>query len=630
MIELSYLGVEVPPLPVSDIPVIKPDLENFPRKTDYINNRLMDSYYAATLELMPEVSALQIMEAAPEIAADYALACHPLAKEIRKSPQEIAADIVHKFERVSLDGLQKVEAERGYLNFVVDQVVFTNQVLSDIERLKGNYGNINLGDGSTVVIDCSSPNVAKFMSVGHLRSTIIGESLARIYRASGHEVVRVNHLGDWGTQFGMLGRAYELWAGEYPELQNPTTEVQGMYQLYVRIHNESQEEKEKIAQTESITDPKKIDRIETTLEKEGKEWFLKLENGDEQALELLKWATEKSVPEFQRVYDLLNTQYEYTLGESFYISMLPSVIRLLKERKIVTTEEDGALSVNLEEQKLGKLIVQKKDGASLYSTRDLATLIARTAWFHPAKIMYVVGGDQKEYFRQLFATWDMLTGDEKGPKVEHISFGMISLPKGKMSTRKGNVIFLEDVLDESIKIAREKTDRQGNTFTESEKDDIARKVGVGAVVFADLGQGRERDIKFDYDKALTFDGYSGGYIQYANARIESVLRRASDEGVEIANDQPVEFESPFEIELVKHLARFPGIVQNATELNNPSTIADYTYKTADLFNALYNQLSILNDTNTIIRNMRLRLVTATGQVLKNGLRLICIDAPEKM
>lgn len=623
MVEAQYLGIPVPPLPEHTLPPTEPILD----KQEYIYFKLQTTLQQLVSSLTSS-ETVQMSEPPKEIEADYAFATHPLARTLRRSPADIATSLSETINSGGRpDLIAIVSAQNGFLNFSIDTNPYGEQVLKEIEDYKADYGRQNTGNGKTIVIDCSSPNVAKFMSVGHLRSTIIGESLARINQATGHKVIRDNHLGDWGTQFGMLARAHELWNDEYEELRDGGDSVKGLYKLYVRIHEEVEKEKE--AERIKLDDPNA--EVESNLEKEGRDWFRRLESGNDKALDLLKWATEQSLTEFQRVYDLLGTKYEYMLGESFYIPMLPDILNFLKDKGIARPDDNGALTVDLEAQKLPRLVVQKSDGTSLYSTRDLATLIARTAWFDPQRILYVVGGDQREYFQQVFATFDQMTEGIQKPETEHISFGMITLPEGKMSTRAGRVVFLEEVLDEAITRAKAKTEEVSrDNLTIEEKDDIARKVGVGAVVFFDLGQGRERNIQFDWDKALSFEGYSAPYIQYAHARAEALLRRASEQKISIDVDTPPIFDQPSEISLIKHLSKFPESVAKAGLLNRPDIIAQYIYAAATRFSEFYRDVSVINEADLNTRNTRLRITQATAQVIKNGLALLCIEAPNRM
>ncbi len=629
----SYLGIKVPALPESNIPIVEPNLSVYPQPNEYVWTNLKNRLQSEIIDLNPTLpdTEVRITESPSTVGSDLAMACHKAARLLRRSPVQIAEELAGNLPKPEL--VSRAYAQNGFVNFLLNTNTFGAQVLGEIETHQEQYGWQNIGNGQTVVIDCSSPNVAKYMSVGHLRTTIIGESLARINQATGYKVIRDNHLGDWGTQFGMLEKAYELWANDYAELRDNTDPVGGLYKLYVRIHETVATEKE--AERVRLGDPKAD--IETPLEKEGKKWFKRLEAGDEKALELLKWATDQSLNEFQRVYDLLGTKYEYMLGESFYVSMLPSVLQYLRDQRIATLNDTGAMVVDLSSQHMNNLVVQKSDQTSLYSTRDLAALVARTAWFNPAKILYVVGEDQKDYFKQVFATFNLMTKGE-GPELEHVYFGMIRLPKdgedkkvgGKMSTRKGNVVFLEDLLNESIDRAAQKTNATDRNLTEDEKLTIARQVGVGSVIFFDLGQGRERSITFDWDKALSFDGRTAPYIQYAHARTKALLRRAQQEGLKIRPDWPLKLTDPTEASLIKHLSRFPEAVAEAQANNSPTIIAEHTYQSASLFSDFYKQLGIVNEPDELHRNGRLRLTQATARVISNGLNLLCIEAPERM
>lgn len=625
---LSYLGIPVPALPESVIPIVNPNLAEMPGSNRYAWIKLKHGLQKHITALEPSLTAtvIKVVEPPQQIDADLAVACHEMARTLRRAPSQIAEDLSAGFTQTPVAELRQTFAQSGFLNFMLDLSALGSQVLQETERYQERYGEQNIGNGQTAVIDCSSPNVAKYMSVGHLRSTVIGESLSRIHRAAGFRVIRDNHLGDWGTQFGMLARAHELWANDYEELRDNTDPVKGLYKLYVRIHEEV--EKEKAAERDKLGDPEA--EAETPLEKEGKRWFQRLEAGDEEALKLLRWATEQSLTEFQRVYNLLGTQYEYLLGESFYISMIPNVLHFLRERGIAGVDETGATIVDLATKKLPRLVVQKRDATSLYSTRDLATLVARTAWFQPARILYVVGEDQREYFKQVFATFDMMTEGEERPQTTHIHFGLIKLPEGKMSTRAGRVIFLEDLLDEAISKARQKTSELSRDLSDEEREVVARQVGVGAVVFFDLGQGRERNISFEWEKALSFAGRSAPYIQYAHARMCSLLRRAQRETVELIPDLPVTLTDPSEGLLVKHLGKFPEAVAQAGAENRPDLVAEHIYHTASLFTDVYDRVSIFNEPDRQIRNTRLRLTRAAAQVIKNGLNLLCIEAPERM
>lgn len=614
-------GIHIPPLPAPDIPIPIPELEHMPTPADYAFTAVKSALQEQADNTAERLGAsrLAVVEAPDNVDADFGVAVHRLAAVAKQPPTRIAEALAENFNAHDVKPRHVLQAktEGPFLNFDLDMNSLGTEIVNQVEAMGDKYGEQNIGNGKKVVIDCSSPNIAKYMSVGHLRSTVIGEALTRIYRAGGYEVIRDNHLGDWGTQFGMLGRAHELWAGEIPELQGGTDSVRGLYKLYVKMHEEIEREKE--------GNPDK----ESSLEREGREWFKRLEEGDPDARAMWQWSLDQSLTEFDRVYDMLGSKFEYKLGESQYVGMNADVIRALQERGVAERDPKGAVVVNLDEEKLNRLVIQKSDGTSLYATRDLATLAARTAWFDPDKILYVVGGDQKDYFKQVFSTFRRLAGDE-APDIEHVSFGMISLPEGKMSTRKGRVVFLEEVLQQAIAKAREKMSQSGHELPPEEIDRIAQQVGVGAVMYFDLGHGRDRNIKFDLDDALSFEGNTGPYLQYTHARAKAILRRGEEAGIQANPEAPVEVNSQIEEDLVKELGKFPESISRAIQGNNPTEVATQTFTTAELFNKFYNQSHILSDDDTAQRDARLRLTAASAQVIHNGLNLLGIQAPERM
>lgn len=631
----ELFGVHVPFLPPSEIPIARPDLQRFPFSQDYPWNQIQGEIVLQLSTLLVDGN-ITLTAPPPNISADFSLPTHPFAKSLGQTPPETALWIAGQLGRERTLGSIGIEATpNGFVNFEADPTSLGKEVLESIEEMGDEYGNQNIGNGQVVVLDVSSPNVAKYMSVGHLRSTVIGESLARIYRAGGFTAIRDNHLGDWGTQFGMLGRAKELWGEEIDQAMPDAEPVHKLYGMYVRIHEEVEREKQEDIERLKLEfpdlDDKELKRLAvSTLEQEGRAWFKRLEEGDPAARELLEEATAQSLLEFMRVYELLGSEYEYVLGESFYEPMLPDVVDTFTGNGIATKDDKGAVSVEFPENThLNRLVIQKSDGSSLYATRDLAALVARTAWFNPDKILYVVGADQKAYFREVFAAFGELAQGE-GPKLEHTYFGMISLPEGKMSTRKGNVIFLEDVLREAIARARTKVTESSRDMSPEEIETVAHQVGVGSVIYMDLGQGRERNIKFDWDRALSLDGNSAPYIQYAHARAKSLLRKADEADIAIDYETDPEFDLPIEAELIKQLAQFPNAIVKAFEANEPSVIATYTFKTAELFSRFYKETYVLGEKDPIKRNTRLRLTQASAQVIKNGLYLLGIQAPEKM
>lgn len=659
---LVYFGIRIPELPKSEIPIVSPDIENMPGPEDYVLTGI-HAGLSRQLEAIaaPHNARLLLTRVADKaIGADFAINVTPLARRQNKNVASTALEVSSQIKHPEY--IKGVTGIGAYLNFEIDMHIAGTEILSQIKEMGDKYGEQNIGEGKRVVIDLSSPNIAKHMSVGHLRSTVIGESLARIYKAAGYEVIRDNHLGDWGTQFGMLGRAVELWGDEFPELQDPNAnKVNALYKLYVQMHDEIKTEKEAIKAATGLEDP------ETSLEKEGKDWFRRLEEGDPEAYRLWNWARDLSMTEFERVYDLLDDKFEYQLGESEYIKMLPDVVQSFRTNGIADIDEKNRIAVDLSDQKMDPLVIQKSDGTSLYSTRDLACLAAREAWFDPEKILYVVGGDQQTYFKQVFAAFDKLAGEE-GPEVQHVYFGLVKVAGEKMSTREGRVVFLEDVIRESIKRAHEKmflpkdTENRSEPLPQDQALEVARQVGVGAVIYSDLKQVRERNIDFNLDEALSFEGNSGPYLQYAHARARSIERKALERGIEIDTTQPLKFssdETQEEIEgktargeeipeddlknqlneiqnaisaenLLKLLGQFPEAIAKAIKENQPSIVAEATFKVADEFNKFYHSSPVLAETNPQVRNSRLRLTVASAQVIRNGLNLLGIEAPERM
>ena len=377
-------------------------------------------------------------------------------------------------------------------------------------------------------------------------------------------------------------------------------------------------------------------RIETlenksVLATEGREWFRRLEEGDPKAKELLNWATTESLAEFQDIYDKLGANFEYMLGESYYVGMIPQLVDFMLKKGVAVLDSKGAIVVEFDDKKKNRLIVQKSDGSSLYSTRELATIIARKKWFNPDKILYVVGGDQREYFEQVFdAFGQMEDASDQPAHLEHVPFGMISLPEGKMSTRKGRVVFLGDVLDEGIERAESKLKSSNRDLTDEEIKSTAQQIGVGSVIYFDLGHARERNIKFNWDEALSMEGNSAPYIQYSHARAESVLRRAEEQQIVVDRDVKPIIELVSEASLVKHLGKFPEAIAKSLKTNEPSVVGEYVYRVADLFNQLYKEARVVDEKDPEKRNTRLRLTAAAAQVIKNGLDLLGIETPSRM
>ncbi len=543
-----------------------------------------------------EVSNLLEVPPQPEMG-DFAFPCFRLAQKFRKSPAAIATDLMGKlqdnalFERVSSDG--------PYLNLVIARSLLATEILTEIQQEKENFGSSDQGKGKTVVIDFSSPNIAKPFSVGHLRSTVIGHSLYRLYSALGYKVVGINHLGDWGTQFGKLITAFKKW-GQTEELQYDP--IGHFFHLYVRFHAEAEKNPQ--------------------LEEEGRFWFRELEKGNEEALLLWQEFRELSLREFKRIYDFLGIEFDSYQGESFYNERLAETVAEVKSTGI-TRESEGALIVDLGAD-MPPCLLQKTDGATLYATRDISAALYRYEKYKFAHLLYVVGSDQILHFKQLFKVLQLM-GQDWASLCQHVPFGMVRFQEGKMSTRKGRVILLEEVLNKAVELAQEIIQEKNPTLENKEK--VARQVGIGAVIFGDLTNDRSKDILFDWKKILDFSGETAPYIQYSHARICSILRQEPlPTGAIIKGEL---YAATEEKVLLLTLGRFPAAVAKAAEVNKPSVLARYLLALARDFNHFYHNCPVLKVAGEK-RLARLLLIDAVRLVLKKGLFLLGIEAPEEM
>ena len=537
-----------------------------------------------------------LLEVPPQEAlGDYAFPCFVLAKQFKKGPVQVAAELAQRLKKPAFVG--RAEAAGPYVNFFLNQEHLAKAVLPAVAKQKKKYGAANIGQRKTLVIDFSSPNIAKPFGIGHLRSTVIGNSLGRIFSFLGYRVIGVNHLGDWGTQFGKLIAAYKRWGSEQSLEKEPIHEL---LRLYVRFHKEAEQQK--------------------ALEDEAREWFKKLEDGDKEALALWETFRELSVREFSRIYQLLGVEFDYLHGESHYNTFLDETIALAEEKRI-TELSDGALVVPLEG--VPRLVLRKKDGATTYATRDIAAALHRLKEYRPARIIYVVGIEQGLRFQQLFAALTLLNAPAE--KFIHVDFGLIRFPEGRMSTRRGNVIFLEEVLQKAIALVREAIEAKNPAL--EDKDAVARDVGVGAIIFGDLVNDRVRDITFDWKRILDFEGDSGPYVQYTHARACSILRKAA-KGI-TPKARIALLLQPEEVRLVKLLAQFPPAVQLAAQGFKPHHIAQHLLKLSQAFNAFYHQHPVIQEDEELLK-ARLLLVDCVRQVLANGLALLGITAPEGM
>ncbi|MBM7691216.1 arginyl-tRNA synthetase [Peribacillus deserti] len=562
---------------------------------DYQQNLAEHISQNLKLELTIE-DVLKLIEA-PKFAehGDLAFPCFSLAKSMKKSPAVIAEQLAGQ---LGGDLFEKVSAAGPYVNFFLNKSKVSHDVLLEILEKKHHYGDLEMGGGKNIPIDMSSPNIAKPFSMGHLRSTVIGNALANILQKCGFTPIKINHLGDWGTQFGKLIVAYKAWGDEQKVKENPIKEL---LKLYIDFHEKAEK------------DP--------GLERQGREWFKKLEDGDQEALRLWKWFREESLKEFNKIYDLLNVQFDSYQGEAFYNDKMDDAVKMIDDSGLLV-EDQGAMVVKLDEENLPPSLIKKSDGATLYVTRDLAAAIYRHQIYDFAQAVYVVGNEQTLHFKQLKLVLKKL-GLQWSDHIVHVPFGMILKDGKKMSTRKGKVVLLEDVLSDSIKLA-ERNILAKNPHLQN-KAEIARQVGVGAVIFHDLHHERMNTIEFSLEDMLKFEGETGPYLQYTYARARSILRKAS---ILTKLDPTAGLKDPLAWEVIKLLIDFPKAVERAYHKYEPSIVSKYLIDLAQAFNRYYGNVRILEENAEL--QTRLQLVEAAAIVLKEGLALLGIAAPEEM
>ena len=554
---------------------------------------------AALAQALPEMDVKEIeakIERPKDSSnGDYAFPTFFLAKTLHKAPQMIASELV---EKVDQDGFEKVVVAGPYINFFLDKAQVGAKILQTILADPEHYGEIDLGHESNVTIDYSSPNIAKPMGMGHLRSTMIGEAVARILEKVNYNLIRIDYLGDWGTQFGKLMAAYEMWGDEAEVKKDP---INTLLKYYVRINNEADEHPE---YTEA-----------------GRNWFAKLEHGDEEAWRLWHWFREVSLERFQRVYKMLDVNFDSFNGEAFSAQKMEEPIQLLRDKDLLKPSR-GAEIVDLDEYNLPPLLIIKSNGTTTYITRDLATALFRKRMYGHAKSLYVVGAEQETYFKQLRAALKEM-GFNWWDQIEHISFGLMNLNGKKMSTRKGNVVSLEDVLNDSIDVARKQIAEKNPDLENA--DEVAKEVGVGAVIFHDLKNYRRNAVNFKLEDVVKFEGETGPYVQYARARAESILRKG---GIRDFSDVDLTKAGAESWELISFLGQYSEAIKRAALNYDPSVIAKYALELAKKFNQYYAHTRILDKDEA--QPARLALTQAVSDVLKSALDLLDIKAPDEM
>ena len=530
---------------------------------------------------------------------DYTFPCFILAKELHKAPNQIADELKDKIDS---EIIEKIEAVNGYLNFFIDKEFLTREVFKEYEKSKENYGKEEQ-NGKTVCVEYSSPNIAKPFHIGHMRTTLIGHALYNIYKYLGYKTIGINHLGDYGTQFGKLIEGYKLWGNEY---DLSTNTIDKLVEIYVRINQECE-------------NPEVLERCRNN--------FKLLEEGDEYCVSLWKKFSELSMDEFNQTYEKLGIKFDEIKGEASYVSDKENILKILEKNNKLEISE-GAKIVDLEKDGINTpCIIEKSDGSSIYATRDLAAILYRSKKYDYDKSIYVTGYEQELHFKQVFAVAKYLDLDEKYIKgLEHVSYGMYRLKEGKMSTRKGNFVKLEDILNDAIDRAKAKvTDKNPDL---EDIDEVAKKVGIGAVVFGDLYNSRIKDEVFDIDEMLEFQGETCPYIQYMYVRIKSILRKLNQE-VLINDVKYDKLRNDLSYDLVKQIYNFNNVLKEVIDKNEPYILSRYLIKLAQTYSEYYNTYKILSD-DIDERNSRVYLISIVANILKTGCNLLGIEMPEKM
>ncbi|MBS4194239.1 arginine--tRNA ligase [Lederbergia citri] len=530
-----------------------------------------------------------------EDQGDLAFPCFTLAKQLRNAPAKIAHEVASK---INHPFFEKVEANGPYVNCFLNKNLASQMILQSLLQVGNDYGSLDTGKGKTITIDFSSPNIAKPFSMGHLRSTVIGNALALIAEKCGYKAVRINHLGDWGTQFGKLIVAYNHWGHEEKVKNEPIKEL---LSLYVKFHEKAE------------TDP--------SLEDEARMWFKRLEEGDIEAQNLWKWFRDESLHEFTKIYSLLGVHFDSYHGEAFYNNKMDKTIQLISNKGLLTPSE-GAQVVELKEFDFPPCLIMKKDGASLYATRDLTAALYRKETYQFEKALYVVGQEQSLHFKQIFLVLEKM-GYSWAKEMIHIPFGFILKDGKKMSTRKGKVVLLEEVIIEAIQMAKKNIEEKNPNLLK--KEEVANIVGVGAIIFHDLKNERQNNIEFSLEDMLKFEGTTGPYVQYTHARACSILRKANFNSL---NTDPIGLNDDYSWPIVKLLMQFPAVIEKSFEYFEPSIIAKYLLDISKEFNKYYSHVKILSNEAGI--ESRLALVKSTTIILKEGLRLLGLKAPEEM
>ena len=553
----------------------------------------------------------QLQAPPAHISGDFAIETFGLAKKLKANPQVLSSKIVEGINNEEgMEFVEKALPAGPFVNIEAKKAELYSAILSCISKIGDRYGESDVNAKKVAVIDFSSPNIAKPMGVGHLRSTIIGQALANLYEKTGYTVIKDNHLGDWGTQFGKLLLAYKQWGNEQKIIENPIAELKD---LYVKFHDLAKENPQ--------------------MEDDARALFVKLENGDSELTALWKRFRDLSVIDFEKMYKRLGIKFDLYVGESFFIKDAENaVVDCLEKGACKIDDETGAVVVDSDEN-IPSFLLRKQDGSTLYMSRDLAAMKFRSEVLNPESILFVVGNEQSLNFKQLFALTEKTGYLPSTTKAKHIDFGMVTVDGKKMSTRKGTLIELEDLLRQSVEKSREILSQKNPNLIQQELDEISEIVGVGAILYNDLHQSRTKNISFDWDRMLDLEGGSAAYLQYTYVRIQSILRKLEDAypgETKVLAENEISFEAKSEFSLAKKLMMFPQIIAKAQKTDSPHDICVYLEELTLLFNSFYNEISIMKTEDVQLRNSRVMLIKATASVIRNGLALLSIRVPEKM
>lgn len=562
---------------------------------------ILGNIVAKQLKDFKEDEIIELMEVPTnEELGDFSLPCFTLAKRLKVAPIKIAEELKASIlEEENSNVISEIKVVNGYLNFFINKEIYINKVINS--AINSDYGLNDEGRGKVICMDYSSPNIAKNFHVGHLRTTIIGNSLYKIYKRLGYQVVRINHLGDWGTQFGKLILAYKNWSSKEQVEEKGIEELLRIYMLY----------NTKAKNTPELND-------------EARAWFVKMENGDEEALSIWEWFKDISMIEFQKIYHMLGMEFDSYAGESFYMDKVPALVEKLKEKKLLE-ESQGAYIIKLEEYNMPPCLIMKKDGSSIYHSRDIAAVLYRKEEYGFDKCLYVTGMEQKLHFAQVFKAIELM-GYEWNKDLIHVPYGLVSLEGAKLSTRNGNIIYAQDILNEAIERAAYLIEEKNPSLTE--KESVAKMVGIGAVIFHDLYNQRIKNTSFSWQDVMNFDGATGPYAQYTYARAKSILRKVGG----VTNDANVNVKLLTEdasFHLIKMIALYPEKILDAAKRYEPSIVARYIISLSTAFNRFYQECNIMNAKKDI-QEARLLLVELTQQIIKDAMGLLGISCPEVM